>query len=946
MKNLVFILFLINACTLYSQAEANHWFFGQNAGVNFNNGNIVSLFSSLNTIEGCSSYSDSSGNLLFYSDGIQVWNRNHILMPNGTDLKGNPSSTQSAIIVPNPSNSTKYFIFTVGNNINGIGGSGLNCYVIDMTLDGGLGDVSGGPINLSDGRDEQWTEKVTSVKTADCDSYWVISLVADTYYAYKVDANGLDTTNPVRSKVDYFSKDVRGYLKLSPDGKKLASATYNTSGTGLGEGKLHLYSFNASTGIVSNDAEVLISNTALNGEPYGVEFSPNSSKLYVSTFDISLNYKLYQFDLLKTNITNSQIEIHSQIGFRGALQLAPNGKIYATIPENYETGTKYLDVINNPDLEGLACDFKTDAIDLINGRAMQGLPPFIASFLTDVGIANQETGENIANQTVTLCNGESYTFSAINVATTGTFSWEHNNVEIGNSSNLTLTNIQPNDTGTYKLIANVIDNCGIPIPYEAEFQVDISFMSSSIPTISYTQCDFDEDSTDGITQFNLNTIIDEITNNDPNLKVLFYESQNDFDNNIPIDPIDDFKNSTQSPFNQTILTKVTNIISGCYISSMVELIISPSDLNNYSDMYACENDASVNIQDSISSIGSGEGSFDFGIQRQKILDLLATPDIEIEFYQSRSDAQSQVDKIVGIQDFSDREIFVRIYNIITNDCISVGKFNLFVNSIPVIQGLEEEIILCINNPRDNPQLMTVNLVEFPSISGDTFQWYYNGAEINGATNATYEANAGGSYKIEVSRTFENDFTDLTDDTICNGFTIFTVVESNPPIIRNEDLSITDDSTNNTISVSTGNLGSGDYEFSLNNEFFSYQDEPYFEDVEAGIHTLFIRDKNGCGLSSIELAIIGYPKFFTPNNDGQNDKWKVLGVNENFYVNSNIFIYNRYGKLITQIDPRGEGWDGTFNGEVLPSTDYWFSVELKDDIGNVIIKKGHFSLFRQ
>ncbi len=944
MKNLVFILFLISACIVYPQNEANFWFFGQNAGVNFNNGNTTALFSSLNTPEGCSSYSDSSGNLLFYSDGIQVWNSNHNLMPNGTNLLGNPSSTQSAIIVPNPSDLTKYFIFTVGTDNFGLGKSGLNCYVIDMTLDGGLGDVVGFPINLSDGRDDQWTEKVTSVKTDDCNSYWVISLVADTYYAYKIDINGLDTT-PVKSTVDYFSKDVRGYLKLSPDGKKLASATYNTSGTNVGEGKLHLYSFNASTGEVSNDAKVLISNTELNGEPYGVEFSPNSSKLYVSTLDIIQNYKLYQFDLLKTNIANSQIQIHSQIGFRGAIQLAPNGKIYATIPENYETGTKYLDVINNPDKEGLACDFKTDAIDLKNGRAMQGLPPFISSFLTPVGITNQETGQNISNQTVNLCNGKSYTFSATNVHTTGTFSWKHNNVEIGNSSNLTLTNIQPSDAGSYELIANVFDNCGNPILFEDKFQIDVSFTSGSIPTISYNQCDFDEDSTDGITQFNLNNIIDEITNNDPNLEVLFYESQNDFDNDNPIADIDAFENSSQSPFNQTILTKVTNIISGCYLSSMVELIISPSNLNNYADMYACEIDLSSNTADSKGSIGSGEGSFDFDAQRIKILNLLATPNIEVEFYLSKPDAQSQVDKITGMQDFPEREILVRIFDINTNDCLSVGKFNLIINPIPVIQGFEEDTILCVENPRDNPQLMTVNLEAFSAVSGDTYQWYFNGAAINGATNAAYETDAGGIYKIEVSRIFENDLNDLSDDTLCTGFSTFNVVESNYPIIRSSDLTITDDSINNTISISTGNLGLGDYEYSLNDEFFSYQDKPVFEGVFAGIHTLYIRDKNGCGLSFIELAIIGYPKFFTPNNDGKNDRWKILGVNENFYSGSNIFIFNRYGKLIAQVDPKGEGWDGTFNGEVLPSTDYWFSVELVDDIGNVSIKKGHFSLYR-
>jgi gliding motility-associated-like protein len=333
------------------------------------------------------------------------------------------------------------------------------------------------------------------------------------------------------------------------------------------------------------------------------------------------------------------------------------------------------------------------------------------------------------------------------------------------------------------------------------------------------------------------------------------------------------------------------------------------------------------------------------MQQEKILDVIDIPNSEIEFYQSNQDAQSEINKITGLQEFSEGEIVIRVFDSGTNNCLSVGTFNLIVNPIPAIQEPLEDIILCVNNPRDDPQMMTVDLVQFSSFPDDTFQWYYNGTYINGATDPSFKANTEGQYKLEVTRRFENDLIDLDDDSYCVGYTTFKVIESSYPIIRREDLNITDDSLNNTVNISTGNLGPGIYEYSLNDEFLSYQDEPFFEEVPAGIHTLYIRDKNGCGLSSIELAIIGYPKFFTPNNDGENDRWKVLGVNENFYVNSNISIFNRYGKLITQIDPRGEGWDGTFNGKLLPSTDYWFSVELIDDLGNIRIKKGHFSLFR-
>ncbi|MCF6182005.1 T9SS type B sorting domain-containing protein, partial [Lutibacter sp.] len=98
--------------------------------------------------------------------------------------------------------------------------------------------------------------------------------------------------------------------------------------------------------------------------------------------------------------------------------------------------------------------------------------------------------------------------------------------------------------------------------------------------------------------------------------------------------------------------------------------------------------------------------------------------------------------------------------------------------------------------------------------------------------------------------------------------------------------------------------------------------------------------------AVDVSVIGYPKFFTPNNDGFNDYWNVIGVNSNFYPNSLIYIYDRFGKLIIKVDPTTQGWDGYFNGTHLPSSDYWFTVELIDSKGSRKIRKGHFSLIRK
>lgn len=226
MKNFISILLLFCALNVLAQGEANNWFFGKNAGINFNSGNPIAISgSNLNTNEGCSSFSDKNGNLLFYSDGTTVWDKTNTPMPNGNGtLKGHPSSTQSAIIVPHPQKNNLYFIFTVGTEWQTDDGtlipsSGLNSYVVDMNLNDGLGDISGSSKDLSDGFNTNWSEKVASVKGAECNTFWIISLVQNTYYSYKVDINGLNPT-PVKSVVNYFSGDRRGYLKISPDGKK------------------------------------------------------------------------------------------------------------------------------------------------------------------------------------------------------------------------------------------------------------------------------------------------------------------------------------------------------------------------------------------------------------------------------------------------------------------------------------------------------------------------------------------------------------------------------------------------------------------------------------------------------------------------------------------------------------------------------------------------------
>ena len=219
----------------------------------------------------------------------------------------------------------------------------------------------------------------------------------------------------------------------------------------------------------------------------------------------------------------------------------------------------------------------------------------------------------------------------------------------------------------------------------------------------------------------------------------------------------------------------------------------------------------------------------------------------------------------------------------------------------------------------------------------TYQWK-NQSGFVFSNNITATVTSGGTYIVTA-------FSSLG----CPSFEkIVNVTESDVATITLNDVSITDDAANNTIIInnSPGNLGIGDYVFALDYAFGEYQESPIFENVEIGIHIIYVKDKNGCGITSLEVSVIGFPKFFTPNNDGWNDTWTVKGVNRNFYTESIVEIYDRYGKILAIIKPLENGWDGIYNGDELPETDYWFKAKIVDTDGSVRKRQGHFSLVRR
>lgn len=167
-----------------------------------------------------------------------------------------------------------------------------------------------------------------------------------------------------------------------------------------------------------------------------------------------------------------------------------------------------------------------------------------------------------------------------------------------------------------------------------------------------------------------------------------------------------------------------------------------------------------------------------------------------------------------------------------------------------------------------------------------------------------------------------------------------------PVLDRVDIleDILDDNTR-TNNVEIFVVGDSSYEYAINGGAF--QDYPVFTNIPVGINTVIINDKNGCGITEpIEFLVAGYPKFFTPNNDGVNDQWLVYGIET--LTGPAIHIFDRYGKLLIQLDPNSGGWDGTYNGRPMPSTDYWFRLDFSRLEDNIVVARtiqSHFSLKR-
>lgn len=509
---------------------------------------------------------------------------------------------------------------------------------------------------------------------------------------------------------------------------------------------------------------------------------------------------------------------------------------------------------------------------------------------TDLGPNRLLTNNNA------LCENETYIItSSVQGNGSETYTWFKDGTEIMGETDSTL---DVNEAGVYSL---ELDN-GVNCTFYGEVVIEYS-PNPSVSNTTLINCDID---LNGFTTYNLFDATNAITSGNNTLNVVnFYET--DTDANQDVDPIPDPTTYNNSSISQTVYARVENS-NGCFSIAEVILDVSYNQLT-LNDFETCDDN-----NDGFASFNSNDiRSF---IQQQNAVPAGST----IILYNSQDDMVNQSNPITGSFENSvpySQVLYVQILN--NGNCFAFSTINLQVNPIPELLP-EESLIYCLNS---FPETITI---EAGILSGNpnsyTYKWFRNGTNLN-LTSSQIAINEIGNYSVTVTHPLG-----------CTNSRTIMVNASNEATVTN--INIEEVSNNNSITVLVS--GEGDYEYALNNNI--YQDSNTFSFLTPGFYTVYIRDKNGCGIVSEDTAILGFPKFFTPNGDGDNDTWKPLGVSQK-NAGMRVSIFDRYGKLLKVISSTNESWDGQFNGQNLSSTDYWYLATLP----NGKEYRGHFALVR-
>jgi gliding motility-associated-like protein len=472
--------------------------------------------------------------------------------------------------------------------------------------------------------------------------------------------------------------------------------------------------------------------------------------------------------------------------------------------------------------------------------------------------------------------------------------------------------LNPNQLQIWVRVENILDNSCYGIgPYVSLFVESLPVANPYNDTNIIQKCD---DNQDGIFAFDTSSIEAVILNGQTNVNISYFES-----NGTPL------PSPLPNPFivntTKTITVRATNTITfdpngPCYDEETLQFIVDvlPQAFPvNTSSFTVCDDEDNPILQD-------GMYGFNTGSIESQILN--GQTNMEVHYF----DGAGQPILVPTTTPFVtiSQNITAIVSNPLNRTCPASIQIPFVVKPIPKIILLGSDLI-CSDNP-DFTITIDAAIVDGSSITNYTYQWYLNGIPIVGGTNYSLEINTEGVYTV-----------DVTTNRGCLLTRIIDVIASE--IAQIQEINITDLVENNTVEIiATGN---GDLVYSID-DLSDFQYSNVFYNVPYGIHQVYVKDINGCGLvGPVEIYVLGIPRFFTPDGDDVNDTWNLKGSSSNYNKNAQIEIFDRHGKFIHQQFGDGKGWDGKLNGKQLPSDDYWYVIKLEDQR----VFKGHFSLKR-
>ncbi|MEZ4854582.1 T9SS type B sorting domain-containing protein [Flavobacterium sp.] len=463
------------------------------------------------------------------------------------------------------------------------------------------------------------------------------------------------------------------------------------------------------------------------------------------------------------------------------------------------------------------------------------------------------------------------------------------------------------------------------------FQLLVYPLPTVIPSLTLKQCDNDNDAIADFVLTQANTAL----STEANLTFSYHNSLLGAQNNTDLVTNDQAHTATNGA---TVWARIENE-NGCFRTAQINLVVSTTQFpSTFNPQPLEECDVYLN---NTNVANDGYAVFDIETAYTNyILGLFPAsqqPYLTVSYFESVEDAELLQNQINNTTNYTNttqnaQTIWVRVDSALNLDagCKGIQQLQLIVNPIPDV-NLQERIYICVA-PETGIGSQIIDAT--PANSGVfSYEWSSTipGLDLSAETNPTYTASTEGTYFVTITNT----------TTGCSISDSVAVLFSSEPLTFTASVETPAFSSNLTTIVSEASGGYGEYEYSLDG--INWQSSGTFINLPNNTYTVYVRDIQGCGIKFVEnLYAITYPNFFTPNGDGYNDNWVITGLPNSFAAK--IYIFDRYGKLLKQISPNGEGWNGTFNGKPLPASDYWFKIEY---IENNEAKEfmSHFSLKR-